>query len=427
MTVKFNLIQDRSISMKHLVCSLCILALFSFAALAQEPNWNQWRGPKSNNHSASTGIAKSWPAEGPKLLWKTEGLGDQNSGFSSVTFSNDKIFTLGDIENQAYLFMLDRTTGREVRRTHIGRGGDGGGRHVGTLSTPANDGETVFAMTQFGEFVAVNANNGEIRWKKNTVDEFGAGKMSQWGYSMSPIIDGDKILLPIGGEGGSLAAFSKSGNLLWRTDWLQDPVAHTSAVPVVIDGVRQYMLLTGQRLVGVSTDGKFLWGSNFPGQTAVCSDPVLCGDVIMASCHYNVGAYFYRLGKEGERLMTTNFRGPDLDLASHHGGIVAVGDYFYLLTNRELACVNAKTSETVWQNRSVGKGSMTYVDGMLILRSEGGDGTIAMVEASPEGYKEFGRFDQPDRSGRQAWAYPVVVDKRLYIRDQGVLLCYDLN
>ena len=414
--------------MKHLFCSLCAFALFSFVTFAQEPNWNQWRGPNNNNHSASTGIAKSWPAGGPKLLWRTEGLGDSNtSGFSSVTFSNDKIFTLGDINNRAHLFALDRATGREVWKTDIGRGGDGGGRHVGTLSTPATDGESVFAMTQFGELVAVNAQNGTIRWRKNTISDLGASKMSGWGYSMSPIIDGDKILLPIGGEDGSLAAFSKSGDLLWRTDWIQDAAAHTSAVPVVIDGVRQYMVLTGERLIGVSTNGEFLWGANFPGRTAVCSDPVLNGDVIMASCSYNVGAYFYRLAKEGDNLRTTYFRGPEMNLASHHGGIVAVGDHFYLLTNNDLACVDAKTGETVWQNRSVGKGSLTYVDGVLILRSEGADGRIAMVEATPEGYKELGRFDQPDRSGKQAWAYPVVVDKRLYIRDQGILFCYDLS
>jgi len=179
--------------------------------------------------------------------------------------------------------------------------------------------------------------------------------------------------------------------------------------------------------VGVSTDGQFLWGAAFPGQTAVCSDPVLNGNVIMASCSYGVGGFFYRITKEGNEFKTYNFHGADQDLISHHGGIVAVGDYFYLLTNREMVCVDAKTAEIVWRNRSVGKGSLTYVDGVLIARSESGDGTIAMVEATPEGYKELGRFDPPNPSNRQQWAYPVVVDKKLYIRDQGVLLCYDLN
>jgi len=410
--------------MKHVVRTLCVLFLVSSIALAQEPNWNQFRGPNRDNHSFSTGIAKSWEAGGPKLLWKIEGIG---AGYSSVSFYGDKMFTMGDIDNQAHVFCLDRATGKEIWRSHIGKGGDGGGGYPGTLGVPACDGETVYAMTQFSDFVALDMKDGKVRWRKNTQSDLGGSKMANWGYAMSPIIDGDKIILPIGGAGGTLAAFSKSGELLWRSSQITDPAAYTSAVPVTIAGVRQYLLLTGRNLVGVSpTDGKILWGANFPGQTAVCSDPVLCGDVVMASCHYNVGAYFYRITKDGDNFKAFDFEGARADLISHHGGIVAVGDHFYLLTNSELACVEAKTGKTVWTNRSVGKGSMTYVDGKLILRSEGND-AIAMVEATPTGYKELGRFDQPFRSNRRSWPYPVVVDGKLYIRDQNVLLCYDLK
>ena len=410
--------------MKHLFVSLCILSLFALPVIAQEPNWNQFRGPNNDNHSASAGIAKSWPAGGPKLLWKVDNLGN---GFSTVSIYGDKLFTMGDVDNQAFVFALNRNTGTEIWRTPVGRGGDGGGGHSGTLATPATDGQTVFVMTQFSDFVALNANDGAIQWRKNTQSEFGGSKMNRWGYAMSPIIDGDKVLLPIGGDGGTLAAFNKSGELLWRTDWIQDAAAYTSAVPVEIEGVRQYLLLTGERLVGVSTDGQFLWGNNFPGDVAVCSDPVLYGDVIMASCSYNVGSYFYRIGKSGNQFNTVDFRGAGERVLSHHGGIVAVNGHFYTLDNRELMCIDAKTGEIVWQNRSVGKGSLTYVDGVLILRSEGNDGTIAMAEATPAGYKELGRFDQPDRSDKRSWPYPVVFDNKLYIRDQNVLLCYDLK
>ena len=411
--------------MKHVVRLLCVCFLANSVSLAQESNWNQFRGPKHDNHAFSTGIAKSWPEGGPKLLWKIEGIG---SGYSSVSFYGDKMFTMGDIDNQAYVFCLDRATGKELWKSNIGRGGDGGGRYPGTLGTPACDGETVYAMSQFSDFVALDAKDGKVRWRKNTQSELGGSKMSGWGYAMSPILDGDKILLPIGGEGGTLAAFRKSGELLWRSSQIKDPAAYTSAVPVTVGGVQQYLLLTGNNLVGISpADGKILWGATFPGQTAVCSDPVLCGDVIMASCHYNVGAYFYRLSKEGNNFKVFDFEGARTDLISHHGGIVAVGDHFYLLTNNDLACVEAKTGKTVWTNRSVGKGSIVYVDGKLIVRSEKGDGTIALVEATPSGYKELGRFDQPDRSDKNSWAYPVVVDGKLYIRDQNILLCYDLK
>ena len=410
--------------MKHLFCTLCVLVLFSFSAFAAEPYWNQFRGPNRDNHSASTGIAKSWPEGGPRLLWSVNNVG---MGYSTVSVHGDKLFVKGDVDNQSTVIALNRTTGAEIWRTPVGRGGSAGGGYPGSLGTPATDGESVFVMTQHSDFVALNYSDGAIRWRMNTQEDLGGRRMADWGYSMSPIIDGDKILLPIGGQGGTLAAFNKSGELLWRTAWIQDAAAYTSAVPVVIDGVRQYMLLTGERLVGVSTEGEFLWGSLFPGATAVCSDPVLLGDVVMASCHYNVGAYFYRISREGGRFSSNVFREADVSLISHHGGIVAVGDHFYLLTNSDLACVDAQTGEVVWRNRSVGKGSLTYVDGMLILRSERGDAPIALVEATPEGYRERGRFDQPYRGGRQSWAYPVVFDNRLYIRDDNVLLCFDLN
>ena len=182
-------------------------------------------------------------------------------------------------------------------------------------------------------------------------------------------------------------------------------------------------------LAGISpTDGKILWKADFPGQTAICSDPVYTNGVVMASCAYGVGAYFYNVSKEGNDLKAENFKGGERDLISQHGGIVVVGNHFYLLTDsQQIVCVDAKTGNIVWENEGVGKGSITYVDGKLILRSEKGEGTIAMIEAVPTGYKEVGRFDQPDRSDKSSWTYPVVVDKKLYIRDQNVLLCYDLN
>jgi hypothetical protein len=416
---------------KHIVCLSCVLVLLNFVTLAQEPNWNQWRGSNSVNHSLSTGIAKSWSAEGPKLLWKIDTIG---TGYSCFSFFGDMMFTMGDVDNQCWAFALDRKTGKEIWRssTPVGKAGSGlgeGRQSSGPLSTPACDGENVYVFGQYGDFVAYSMKEGKEQWRTNIVNDLGGGKMSMWGFAQSPILDGDKILLPIGGDGGTLGAFDKSGKLLWRSTEIHDQTGYTSVVPAEIGGVRQYMLLTGESLVGISpADGKILWGATFPGKTAVCSDPVLCGDVIMASCSYGVGAYFYRIAKEGNTFKASEFKAALTELQSHHGGIIAVGNHFYLMTNaNNLACVEAKTGNVIWTNRGVGKGSMHYVDGKLILRSESGDGTIAMVEATPAGYKELGRFDQPDRSDKNSWTYPVVVDKRLYIRDQNLLLCYDLN
>ena len=459
---------------KYLAHSLCILALLSFVVLAQEPNWNQFRGPNSDNHSASTGIAKSWGVEGPNLLWKIDTIG---LGYAGISFFGDMMFTMGDIGDQCYVIAMDRNTGGEIWKKPVGRSGTGiavGGRQaannsVGPLSTPACDGETVYVYGQYSDFVAYNMKDGKELWRTNTVAELGGNIMSNWAISPSPILDGDKILLPIGGDGGILGAFDKTGKLLWRSTEIKDAMSYASAVPVEIAGVRQYLVLTGGtgvtgsgrggpgggpgsggraragggqgappafaldpdancKLVGISaTDGKVLWQAPFRGQRAIASDPVLCGDVVMAGCGYGVGADFYRITKSGNEFKAEKFL-EDESLLAHHGGIVAVKDHFYLLSDRKgLTCIEAKTGKIVWENRSVGKGSLTYADGVLFLRSEGGDGTVAMVEATPERYKELGKFNQPYRSEKNSWTYPAVMDKKLYLRDQGVLLCYALD
>ena len=428
MAVDLVTLSKKESLMKHFVGSLCVLFLFSSVLLAQEPDWNHFRGPNRDNHAFSKGIAKSWPAGGPKLLWQVNTLGN---GMSNLCFSGGMIYTLGDFDGKTFVVALDTATKEIKWRREI----DGTGRianQQGPHGTPACDGETVYAMGPHGKFVALNAKDGTVRWTKDAVAEFGGGFMGSWGFASSPLIDGDRIVIPVGGEGGTLVAFNKSGNVLWRTTAIKDTAPYTSVVPVTIEGVRQYLFLSASSIVGLSpTDGKILWGANFPGAVpAVCSDPVLCGDVIMASASYNVGAYFYRISKEGDNFKAFDFHGADQRLTSHHGGIVAVGDHFYLLTNSHMVCVEAKTGNVVWDNQwnqRASKGSITYVDGVLILRSESGDGTIAMIEATPTGYKELGKFDQPDRSSLNSWTYPVIVDKKMYIRDQGLLLVYDLN
>ena len=403
--------------------TVVLLVLSTSVVSAQQPkDWNQWKGPHSNAHSFCTGLIDRIPEGGPKLLWKIDTLG---GGYSNLCFFGDQFFTLGDFGDQCFVLALDRKTGKENWRKQIGKAG---GTRPGPRSTPACDGQTVYVMGQFGDFAAFDAKDGKERWRHNVEKEFGGKVMSIWNFSMSPFLDGDKIVVPIGGDDGTLAAFDKSGKLLWRSTELTDPAAYTSVVPAEIGGVRQYLLLTGNTIAGISTlDGKILWGANFPGKTAVCSDPVLSGDVVMAACSYGVGAVFYRITKEADGFKAFDFHG-NAKLQSHHGGIIMLDDHFYFLSNNDgIVCIEAKTGKVVWENRSVGKGSMAYADGKFFLRSEGGDGTVAMIEATPTGYKELGRFNQPNRSDLNSWTYPLIVDDKLFLRDQGLLLCYDIK
>ena len=420
--------------MKHLFSSLCILTLFSFSTFATEPHWNQFRGPNSDNRSLSTGIAKSWSEGGPRLLWQVSHLG---AGFSNLSFYGDRMYTLGDFNGRCYAMAMNRATGEIIWRTHIGRGG--GQPHPGVRATPAVDGESVFVIGRHGEFVALNANDGAVRWRKNLDSDFGANIAGPWGFAMSPILDGDRVLVMLGGEGGTLIAFDKAGNVIWRTAGLTDQVGYNSVVPTTIEGVRQYLVLTMRSIAGISpASGSVLWRADFNGIIAVCSDPASSGNVVIASCAYNSGTFFYRITREGGNFRVNRFRSHVESglIESHHGGIVEDNGYFYFMAGgrnpgrESVVCFDAATGNIVWEHAGVGKGALIYVDGMLILRHEGGgdlDGTIALIEATLEGYRERGRFEQPNRTDLPSWTYPVVVDGKLFIRDQNYLFVYDLR
>lgn len=395
-----------------------VFALQVYAQGTKE--WNQWRGPDRNGHSLEKDILKEWPENGPKLAWRVDNLGE---GYSNFSFWGDKIFSMGDFNGKSRVFALSKKDGKMLWNTVIGEPGGGGG-FPGPKCTPSTDGKIVIALNQHGDIVCCNAENGKLVWKKSLPNDFNGRVMSGWGWAESPLLIGNQVICMPGGEKGSVIALdAKNGNVIWRCTELIDNVGYTSIVPAVIDKTPLYLVLLEKSIAGVSPkDGKLLWRADFPSKTALCSDPVFIGNHIFAACSYGVGGYGYDATGNSAKEAFSNRR-----YENHHGGIVAVGDHYYMLTNRELVCIEAATGNSVWTNRSVGKGSILYVDGYLILRAESGDGTIALAKATPEGYQESGRFNQPDRSSKNSWTYPTVVDGKLYIRDQGLLLVYDVK
>ncbi|MGL4943133.1 MAG: PQQ-binding-like beta-propeller repeat protein [Thermoguttaceae bacterium] len=405
-----------------LFSSVMCLSLLSSTIFAAEP-WNQWRGADHNGHSPDKSIATSWPEGGPKLLWQIDTLG---AGYSNVSFWGDQIFTMGDIDGKSQVVALSRKDGKMLWKTVVGGAGGGNG-FAGPRCTPATNGKLVFALNQFGDFIAVEAANGKEVWRKNMERDFGGKMMSGWGYSESPIFISDTELVCIpGGQNGSVMCLdAATGNVKWRCTELKDDAAYTSVVPMTFGGELQLVVLTGRSIAAVSpVDGKLLWATDFPGKVAVCSDPVAVGNDIFASCAYGVGAVGYRLNANDNAI---NRVYANAQFENHHGGIVAVGDCFYFTTNRNLVCVRAATGEVVWQDRCVGKGSVTYVAGHLVVRAEGGDGAVALVVATPDGYQEKARFNQPDRSDKNSWTHPTVLDGKLYLRDQNRLFVYDVK
>ncbi|MBI4564263.1 MAG: PQQ-like beta-propeller repeat protein [Planctomycetes bacterium] len=408
--------------------NLAVLILFSMgagqeASFAKDPEWNQWRGPNRDGHSPDTGLLKEWPEEGPPLAWKTTKIG---AGYSSVSFVKDRIFTMGDVEDGCALIALDPADGKTLWTAKVGEPGGGGG-YPGPRCTPATDGKLVFALGQFGDLICVEVGSGKERWRKHLQQDFGGKVMSGWGYAESPLLDGDHLICTPGGSKGTVLALKKEdGEPVWRSEDFRDPASYASLVPAEIGGVRQYIVLTDRRVAGVEAkSGKLLWKARRAGRTAVAATPIIHDGFVFVSSGYGVGCNGFKVSaSDGAFTVEEVYSGKQLQI--HHGGVIRVGNHVYGLDDRQgLKCIELKTGNEVWRERSVGKGSITYADGHFFAWGE--RGKVALVEATPEGYKEKGRFDPPEARNQGAFAHPTVFGGKLYIRDQSVLLCYDVK
>jgi outer membrane protein assembly factor BamB len=401
-----------------------LTTLISPAGFAASTDWPQWRGPHRDGLSPDTGLLAEWPSDGPPLAWKATGIG---RGFSSVSISGSKIFTMGDGPERSLIFALD-LNGKVLWSAKVGRPVGGGG-HPGTRCTPTVDGDLVFGLGQFGDLVCVEAATGKERWRKNLNQDFGGKMMSGWGNSESPLIDGDKLLCTPGGSEGTVIALNKkTGDVIWQSKEFKDSAAYSSIITAEIGGVRQYLQLTGGSVAGLAVeDGHLLWRAPRQGSTAVVPTPIYHDNYVYVTSGYGVGCNLFKISKSGTEFSTEQVYASK-DMQNHHGGVVLVGEHVYGHSDsRGWTCQELKSGNVVWAERQkLGKGSIAYADGHLYLRAEN-QGTVVLIEATTKGFIEKGRFQPPDRSQRDIWAHPVVFGGKLYLRDQDVLLCYDVK
>jgi outer membrane protein assembly factor BamB len=208
-----------------------------------------------------------------------------------------------------------------------------------------------------------------------------------------------------------------------------DKAGYASAIVVEAGGIKQYVQFLGKGLVGVEAKtGKFLWRYEATAQGSPANIPTpVARDGLVYSGTGRGGAGLVRLKVEGGSVSAEQvYASPKLPTAI--GGAVLVGDHLFGTTGQALVCADWKSGEVKWAERSIAPASVCYAEGRLYLHGEGGE--VALVEATPEGYREKGRFSPPDQPGRgnaKAWAYPVVANGRLFVRDLGALWCYDVK
>ena len=405
-----------------------LVLLWSAFAWGATGDWPQFRGPNQDDISTETGLLQDWPPQGPPLLWKATGLG---AGFSDVAVAGDRVFCAGDKGESSFVLALEAADGRLVWSAKLGKagpGGDGEPRFDGPRATPTLDRELLYAVGQYGELVCLAATDGKELWRKDYVKDFG-GVCPTWGYAESALVDGERVVVTPGGAGGSLVGLDKrTGALLWRSKGFADEPHYSTPIIAPIGGVRQYIQLTARSVAGVAAaDGRLLWRAPRRGNVAVIPSPVCRDGLVYVTSGYGAGCNLFKVTAADGRFSAEQAYANKV-MANHHGGVLLLGNYLYGYSEgKGWTCQDFETGEAKWQEKKFPKGSLVYADHRLYLRQEDSQGALALIEASPQGYAEHGRFPQPSRSSQNSWPHPVIAGGKLYVRDQDVLLCYDVK
>ena len=412
------------------LASLLLCQTFAFADSSLS-SWSQWRGPNRDGISPETGLLKEWPAEGPKLLWQIKGGG---GGMGSVSIGAGKAFVLGKRKEGQSVTAYDLKTQQEVWTTVVSDA------KADPNGAPTFDGERVYSVSKDGKLLCCDAKDGKALWSKDYTKDFGGKMMSGWGYSESPLVDGESVIVVPGAEDAMMVAFNrKSGELLWKSAMPKDVgsrgkegAGYTGAIISNGAGVKQYLTLVGKGVISVrASDGKTLWTYNAVANgTANIPTPLAWDDYVFTSSGYGTGAALLQLKKNGDDVVAEEkYFLKSSEFQNHHGGMVRIGDYIYAgkgHNNGFPTCLEWKTGKIVWEQADrPGKESAAVIaaDGDLYFRWQ--NGVMGLIEASPAGYKLKGSFTLPVIQG-QSWPHPAIQDKKLYVRVQDTLLCFDI-
>lgn len=407
--------------MKQVLTALLLLSTME----SQSADWPTWRGVDRDGLSADSGLMKDWPETGPAKVWTSSEAG---LGYSSFSVVGDRLYTMGADETSDYVIALDAATGKKLWQTPVGdRLQNGWGD--GPRSTPTVAGDRVIGLGGRGGLYCLAASDGAVLWSKE-LTELG-GKVPNWGYSESPLVDGDRVLCtPGGGDGTVVALDLKSGDKIWQSSDVTEGAHYASIIAVDHAGQHQYIQLTQNKVFGLDSDGHLLWQAEWPlGRTAVIPTPIYHNGYVYITSGYGAGCMLLKIDADNnvEKIYDNKV------MKNHHGGVILVDGHVYGYSDGVgWACQDLVSGELVWNEKSkLGKGAIAFADGMFFCLDEK-DGTCVLVDAVSDGWHEHGRFTLAPQTEQRSpkgkvWSHPVVANGRLYLRDQEIICCYELK
>lgn len=396
---------------------IVILIVSSICIEAQTPT--RWRGPEGNGIYPETGLLKKWPATGPAIAWHFDQLG---VGYSSPALANGMIYLSGMEETTGYIYALS-ADGKLLWKSAYGNEFEKS--YPGARSTPVIAGDLLYMYSGMGNLVCMDAATGKLKWQKNILKEFD-GINIEWGVTETVVIDGGLLYVTPGGAKNNVVALNRNnGDLVWTSPGKGTLSAHCTPLLINLPARKLLVTMTAGNIIGLdASTGKMLWSHPQTNRYEIhANTPIYADGGLFCFSGYGQGGVKLELNADGSSITKSWFR---QKLDSRMGGMVLVNGYLYGSgdSGREWRCVDWKTGDEKYADKTIAKGAVIYADGMLYCYSERGE--LALVEATPAGFKIAGQT-KVELGSEQHWAHPVIGNGKLFIRHGDTLIAYKIK
>jgi outer membrane protein assembly factor BamB len=406
---------------------ISIFLLLIISQLTDAQKISEWRPENRTGVSAETGLLKSWPANGPALIWSNLEL---SKGYSSPSFGNNSIYITGTSGNEDILYSLS-LDGKLNWKVVMGRAWNGPTPE--SRATPTVEGSRVYTCSGLGDIACIDGITGKSIWTYKG-SELNKGTYGMWGIAESLLIDGDKVFFSPGGPETMTLALNKSnGSVIWKSPSINDKPGYVSPIIVSYAGKRILINVSLTHVFGIdASNGEVLWkvalDPNSRDEGIKCTTPLFRDGLVYVTGGYNTGGLQVKIADNGKGAEVV-WRDEVLD--NHHGGVVLLDRYIYganWLNNGDgnWCCLDWKTGKKMWEQHWNNKGPIIAAEGMLYIFDER-KGFMGLVKASPEKFELVSSFQVTQGNSGPFWAHPVINNGILYLRHSNALMAYDIR
>ena len=403
------------------------LILFVWSGSLYSQVTAQWRGTERNGIYNETNLLKSWPAEGPAILWKNETVGN---GYGSPTITADRIYICGEIDTVGYLFAFD-LKGNLMWKS--GFGNEWVLNYQGSRCAPTVVGDLIYICSSLGNLACFDAKTGAKKWSVDMMKDL-HGRFTLYGHAESSLVDGDKVFLVPGGSDTNVAALNRfTGKVIWVCKGQGEIPGYNSPYLIRLPGRNILVIFSAYSMLGIDArTGELLW-THSQDNIPVAERKLGNGDTHSNTILYENGFIYYiagdgngavklELSSDGKRISQI-WRNKAID--NYMGGFIKIGNYIYssLSEKKELISIDANTGQVV-DSLKVGTGTIIFSDGFLYYYNQKGD--MNLVKPDMGNMKLISSF-KITAGTKEHFSHPVIRDGVLYIRHGKVLQAFDIK